>query len=272
MGSLVAAMASYADALAQNGRWLLRIEDIDAARCSIESERMIRAQLDAYGFISDGEVLRQSQRTATYQQALAQLIARGRIYTCRCTRKALESAPKNNDGETIYPGTCRNANIPVDTPHTSLRVRVESAPAVSFVDRAFGEITQTLADDIGDFVVRRSDGVHAYQLAVVVDDAEQGVTHVVRGADLLGNTARQIFLQQLLRVATPRYRHVPIVRSQDGEKLSKQTRAEHISTDPRQVLPTLLIAWRHLKPNAPIEAHNVGEFWGKATANWRVGG
>jgi glutamyl-Q tRNA(Asp) synthetase len=265
LGSLVAAMASYVDALAHNGRWLLRIEDVDAARCSSQSERIIRAQLEAYGFVSEGDVLRQSERTAKYDLALSRLIATGRVYACRCTRKTLESAPKNSDGETIYPGTCRSANIPLDEAHTALRVNVDSVPPITFVDRTFGEVTQTLADDIGDFVIRRSDGVYAYQLAVVVDDAEQGVTHVVRGADLLGNTARQILLQQLLGVAAPSYQHVPIVRNETGEKLSKQTRAEPISVDPSDVLTTLQAAWRHLCPDAPIDARNVNEFWRKAT-------
>ncbi len=272
VGSLVAAMASYVDALAHNGRWLLRIEDVDAARCSLESERIIRAQLDAYGFAQQGEVLRQSERALTYDRALRTLIEGGHIYACRCTRKTLESAPKNSDGETIYPGTCRHANIALNAPHTALRLNTASAPPITFVDREFGEATQQLATEIGDFVVRRSDGVYAYQLAVVVDDAEQGVTHVVRGADLLGNTARQVFLQQALDVATPRYLHVPIVRNHSGEKLSKQTRAAPISVEPHDVLPTLHIAWRHLKPDAVIDARSIGEFWQRATELWLSGG
>jgi glutamyl-Q tRNA(Asp) synthetase len=270
LGSLVAAMASYVDARAQGGRWLLRIEDVDQPRCSIEAERIICEQLDAYGFKSDGEVIRQSERTARYENVMERLVRAKQAYACRCTRKVLEGAPRNREGETIYPGTCRTANVAMSETHTSIRCDVTAHMPVAFADRAFGLIEQNVLRDVGDFVIRRADGWYAYQLAVVVDDAEQGVTQVVRGADLLYNTPRQILLQQLLGYKTPTYLHVPIVTTDQGEKLSKQTLAPAISTAAHDVLATLHRAWQLLR-QAPIDnAATVPMFWQIAAQNWRV--
>ncbi len=265
-GSLVAAMASYADARAAGGRWLLRIEDVDQPRCSAEAEARIHAQLAAYGFEHDGEVVRQSERTALYASALQTLISTGKVFVCQCTRAQLARAPRNAEHEIIYPGTCRELGLH-DGPARAVRLRVDvNNTHVSFTDRCHGVREQNVAREVGDFVLRRADGLFAYQLAVVVDDALQGITDVVRGADLLGNTARQIVLQRRLHYATPSYLHVPLVRNANGEKLSKQTRATAI--DERLALPTLLQAWQFLRQDNLGDVRTVAEFWTRAFVAW----
>jgi len=265
-GSLVAAMASYADARAAGGRWLLRIEDVDQPRCSSEAETRIRAQLAAYGFEHDGEVVRQSDRTALYSGALRTLTHSGDVFVCQCTRAQLSVAARNAEHETIYPGTCRELHL-ADGATRAVRLRIaDDAPEISFVDRCYGLTSQNVERDVGDFVLRRADGLFAYQLAVVVDDALQGVTDVVRGADLLGNTARQIVLQQRLGYPTPRYLHVPIVRNANGEKLSKQTRAAAIDED--RALPTLVEAWQFLKQDDLGKVRTIADFWARAVSTW----
>ena len=267
-GSLVAAMASYADARAQNGRWLIRIEDVDTTRCSAAAERCILAQLAAYGFAHDGTIQRQSERAGLYAQALERLREQHLLFACACTRRQLETAPRNPDGEAIYPGTCRTRSLAESG--NALRVRVPAAGADEFVfvDRAMGTVAQRLSDDLGDFVLRRADGIYSYQLAVVADDESQGVTQVVRGADLLGNTARQLFLQRCLGFRTPGYLHVPLARNANGEKLSKQTRATPLAMD--NALDTLREAWAFLRQDPLPVAHSVNEFWSLATANWHA--
>lgn len=262
-------MASYADARAVGGRWLLRIEDVDTPRCSLEAEAQIRAQLAAYGFAHDGEVVRQSERTALYAEALRTLTDARDVFVCQCTRAQLASAARNAEHEIIYPGTCRELHL-LDAGACAVRLRVSNTPAeISFVDRCCGVTQQNVAHDVGDFVLRRADGLFAYQLAVVVDDALQGVTDVVRGADLLGNTARQIAVQRRLGFATPRYLHVPIARNENGEKLSKQTRAPAIAES--GALPTLVEAWRFLQQADLGTARTVSEFWSRAFQAWDVG-
>jgi glutamyl-Q tRNA(Asp) synthetase len=225
-GSLITAVASWLDARAAGGEWLVRIEDVDAPRCRVEHETQILRALEAHGLHWDGAVARQSDalRQARYAECLERLTALGRLYPCGCSRKEIaDSAVAARDhGETVYPGTCRNGLR--GRPARAWRVRVDERE-VCWVDRLFGGICRDLATDCGDFVVRRADGLYAYQLAVVVDDAGQGVTDVVRGADLLDSTPRQLWLQQLLGYATPRYLHVPVAMDGAGEKLSKQTRA-----------------------------------------------
>ena len=264
-GSLVAALASCCDARAAGGRWLIRIDDVDEPRAVPGAEREILATLGRYGFAADGPVVRQSERRAHYARALDALDARGLVYPCACSRRELESAPLSSAGERVYPGTCRNG-IPADRasrPQRSIRLRVDEA-VVEFVDRLQGAQRQDLAREVGDFVVRRADGLAAYQLAVVVDDAAQRVTHVVRGADLLASTPRQIHLQRVLGVATPSYLHVPIAVDAAGEKLSKQTRAPALPDDP---LPVLVAAWRFLEQPA-IAPATLAEFWSLASAAW----
>jgi len=268
-GSLVAALASYCDARAVGGEWLLRIEDVDAPRARAGAEGQILAALDRYGFAWDGGIVRQADRIPRYEEALARLRAAGHAYACACTRRELEVAPLGIAGERVYPGTCRDG-IPVSRGgrrQRAWRVRVADA-VVDCNDRLQGTQRQDLAHDVGDFVVKRADGLFAYQLAVVVDDAEQGITDVVRGADLLSSTPRQVLLQMLLGLPTPSYLHVPVAINAAGEKLSKQTRAAALPDSP---LPTLLAAWRFLGQEPPADTPaDVGEFWRWAHASWKV--
>jgi glutamyl-Q tRNA(Asp) synthetase len=264
-GSLVAALASYCDARAAGGEWLLRIEDVDTPRSRSPIGAAILATLRAYGFAWDGEVARQSERTDLYQAALAALIARGQVFECACTRKDLEGAPQSLAGERIYPGTCRSG-IASGRRGRAWRLRVTDEP-IGFRDRLQGWQEQSLLRDSGEFIVKRADGVFAYQLAVVVDDAAQGVTHIVRGADLLASTPRQIWLQQQLGLPTPSYLHHPVAIDLRGAKLSKQTGAPPL--DPAEPLPALLRAWEFLAQSPPAAAPtSVAEFWRWAHLAW----
>lgn len=224
-GSLVAALASWLDARAAGGRWLLRIEDIDAPRTQAGAADSILRTLDRLGLHWDGGVVRQSARQEYYRNAVERLTRAGHTYPCGCSRKEIADSGLGlaPDGALVYPGTCRHGIAPGKVPR-ALRVRTAPEP-IAFADRIQGRIEQSLERQIGDFVVWRADGQYAYQLAVVVDDAEQGVTDIVRGADLLDSTARQIYLQRLLGYPTPRYAHVPVAVDPRGEKLSKQTGA-----------------------------------------------
>jgi glutamyl-Q tRNA(Asp) synthetase len=268
-GSLIAALASYCDARARGGTWLVRIEDVDSPRARPGAERLILDTLERYGFAWEGEVVRQSARTAFYDAALLRLRQGGDVYECACTRRDLEAAPVGAGGERIYPGTCREGIPGNRAPrrHHAWRLRVADAH-VEWRDRLLGAQTQDLAREVGDFVVRRADGLPSYQLAVVVDDALQGVTDVVRGADLIASTSRQRFLQQRLGYPTPSYLHVPIAIDANGEKLSKQTRAAPL---PAQPLPALVAAWRFLSQSLPAGSGtpaSVDEFWDWAIRAW----
>jgi glutamyl-Q tRNA(Asp) synthetase len=268
-GSLVAALASYCDARARGGEWLVRIEDVDEPRSRPDAERAILSTLARFGFAWDGPVVRQSQRTASYEDTLATLRADGLAYPCACTRRELEIAPIGRGGERVYPGTCRNG-VPdalAARPARAWRVRVDDA-VIAYVDRLQGPQRQALATDVGDFVVRRADGLFAYQLAVVVDDAAQGITDVVRGADLLASTPRQILLQRVLGLPHPTYLHVAVAVDAHGEKLSKQTRAPALGDDP---VPALVAAWRFLdQPELPRTPRDASEFWQHATSRWNA--
>ncbi|HEV7574671.1 MAG TPA: tRNA glutamyl-Q(34) synthetase GluQRS [Caldimonas sp.] len=239
-GSLVAALASWLDARAHGGRWLLRIEDLDTPRNVVGAAEAILAQLDRFGLRSDAAVVFQSQRLALYRAALQRLQARGRAYPCACSRRDLAlaaAAPTGAGdarGEAIYPGTCRGGLHGKPARSMRLRVAAEGGSGeakIAWTDRRLDPQNEDVARAVGDFVLERADGVFAYQLAVVVDDAAQGVTDVVRGEDLVDSTARQILLQRLLDLPTPRYLHTPLVRSADGAKLSKQTGATPLALD-----------------------------------------
>ncbi len=222
-GSLVAATASWLDARAVEGEWLVRIEDVDETRSVPGSPEAILRQLEAFGLEWQGEVVWQSRRKALYEAALEELRASGLVYRCRCSRREVaDSALRGIEGA-IYPGTCRALGVSGATPGAD-RMLVASG-AVEFVDRVQGRIAQDVPLAIGDFVLKRRDALHAYQLAVVVDDYDQRITDVVRGADLLQSTPRQILLQRALGYATPRYLHFPVATNERGEKLSKQTLA-----------------------------------------------
>ncbi|HWR78432.1 MAG TPA: tRNA glutamyl-Q(34) synthetase GluQRS [Thiobacillus sp.] len=267
-GSLAAAVASWLDARAADGRWLLRMEDLDYPRCEPGAADAILHQLDAYGLHWDGAVLYQTQRDDAYAEALATLQAIGALYPCACTRSQLAQAPRNHEGEIVYPGTCRNG-LPAGAVARAWRVRV---PDVSphFHDRIHGDLQQNLAHEVGDFIVRRADGLFAYQLAVVVDDAFQGITHVVRGADLLWNTPRQIYLQSLLGLPTPSYAHVPLITNAAGQKLSKQTLAPALPETGRgAVLARALAALGH-PPPVELAGTEPAELLAWASAHWHI--
>jgi glutamyl-Q tRNA(Asp) synthetase len=222
-GSLIAALASWLDARAVGGRWLLRMEDLDRARERGGAAHTILRQLESAGLEWDGDVVHQSARAALYAPALERLQRAGLTYPCGCTRREMADSALAIDGARIYPGTCRTGLAPGRAAR-ALRLRTPQEP-IRFSDRLQGEIAQSVAREVGDFVLRRADAAYAYQLAVVVDDADQGITDVVRGADLLDSTPRQILLQRLLGLPTPRYLHVPVAVNAAGEKLSKQTGA-----------------------------------------------
>jgi len=229
-GSLVAALASWLDARAAGGRWLVRIEDLDRPRVQPGAADEILRTLERLGLCWDGEVIFQSQRGTLYEQALSRLRD---TYLCGCSRREIADSAMSlaADGAQIYPGTCR-AGLSVGRSARALRIRVEGS--ITLRDRVQGELTQDLGREVGDFVLRRADGQFAYQLAVVVDDADQNVSDVVRGADLLDSTPRQIYLQRLLGLATPRYLHVPVATDARGDKLSKHAGARPIDREDLQ--------------------------------------
>mgnify|MGYP000676842357 FL=1 len=248
-GSLLAALASWLDARAHGGQWLVRIEDVDTPRCVPGADQAILQQLATCGMVSDGPVVWQSLRSDIYQRALDTLVARGWAYPCGCSRKDIETAVEAAQAQSVarhqaavYPGTCRAGLNGKPARAWRLNVRaVQSALGLPLVtqwqDRRLGAQQQNVSEAVGDFVLRRADGLWAYQLAVVVDDAAQGITHVVRGEDLADNTARQIVLQQALGLPTPQYLHTPLVMGENGEKLSKQNGA--MALDLQQPLQAL---------------------------------
>ena len=243
-GSLVAALASWLDARAHDGTWIVRIEDVDTPRCVPDADAFILQQLAACGMVSDEPVAWQSQRSDLYQAALDTLIQHHQAYPCGCSRKDIEQALASRGLHTerhhspVYPGTCRPERGGLrGKPARAWRFALPSASQVAWVDQKLGNLQQDVATEVGDFVLRRADELWAYQLAVVVDDAEQGITHVVRGQDLVDNTPRQILLQQALSLPTPVYLHTPLVLGSNGEKLSKQNGATALDTaDPAGLL------------------------------------
>ncbi|WP_437884641.1 tRNA glutamyl-Q(34) synthetase GluQRS [Pseudomonas sp. LRF_L74] len=244
-GSLVAALASYLDARHVGGRWLLRMEDLDPPREVPGAQDAILNTLETYGFEWDGPIERQSDRLEVYAGVLQRLFDQGLVYACTCSRKQLEGY------HGVYPGFCRLAGYSQDD--TALRIRVPQLE-YRFIDRVQGEFSQHLGREVGDFVVRRRDGLYAYQLAVVLDDAWQGVTHIVRGADLLDSTPRQTYLQELLGFSLPRYLHVPLIIQPDGHKLGKSYRSPPLPMD--LVSPLLTRALRALGQCPPSELNN----------------
>jgi glutamyl-Q tRNA(Asp) synthetase len=256
-GSLVAALASWLDARAARGTWLLRIEDLDTPRTHPGAADLILRCLERLGLAWDGPVLYQSLGAARYEAALQRL--QRHTYWCGCTRREIADSSLGlaSDGAQIYPGTCRNG-LPEGKPPRALRIRTGN-DSISFQDRVQGAQHQSLQREVGDFVVYRADGQFAYQLAVVVDDMEQGITDVVRGADLLDSTARQIHLQRLLGYATPRYLHVPIAVNAAGEKLSKQTGAQPIDPARREEAIRLALRFLGQRPTPDLD---------EAVANW----
>jgi glutamyl-Q tRNA(Asp) synthetase len=262
-GSLVAAVASWLDARASGGRWSVRIEDVDTPRSVPGAADAILRTLEACGLEWDGEVVRQSDRTGRYEEALERLRGAGLVYRCRCTRREIaDSALRGVEGA-VYPGTCRALAIG-EAIACAERFRVAPG-AVEFVDRVQGRIVQDVARDVGDFVLKRRDGLLAYQLAVVVDDADLGITDVVRGADLLASTPRQILLQRALGFPTPRYLHFPVATDARGEKLSKQNLAPAL--DERSA-PTRIAAAISFLGQAPLEGESPRAILDEAARRW----
>ena len=283
-GSLVAALGSWLDARKNGGKWLLRIEDLDTPRCIPEATQQIQSQLLACGLSWDEEIVYQSQRQEAYQRALERLNGLKCLYSCTCSRQTIANAlaslgietPRNQ--EIVYPGTCRPASL-ISNPAEALkdlgkawRIALPLDSHIKFEDLALGHQSQHLNTEVGDFVLRRSDGLFTYQLAVVVDDAEQGITHIVRGEDLLSNTARQIYLQKILGYQRPEYLHLPLVLDEHGEKLSKQTLATQINTqDEKHSQMELRKAAKHLGLRNLPDGENVtiAEWLLAATHAWK---
>jgi glutamyl-Q tRNA(Asp) synthetase len=280
-GSLASALGSWLDARANQGTWLVRIEDLDVPRCITGMDQHILAQLQACGLFWDEEVIWQSHRLQAYESALETLYSLQKIYPCTCSRQQITSALsaqgklRARNQEQVYPGTCRHGHVwQAQLPGNSAlawRLALKPDQRICFADAEFGLQEQNLNKDVGDFVLRRADGIVAYQLAVVVDDAQQGITHIVRGADLLSNTARQIYLQGVLGYPMPQYRHLPLVLDPHGEKLSKQTQATQINTaNDVAVLQALQVAALHLGLNAigSGEGQTIAEWLLQATYAW----
>lgn len=262
-GTLIAAVGSYLQAKKNQGEWLMRMEDVDTTRKVDGADTDILQSLEAFGFEWDGEIIYQSRQTDYYAQALEQLISESMVFPCTCSRKKL--AETNSD---IYPGFCRSAHLPVKSEH-ALRVLADNIN-IEFDDAVMGKQRQNIEQQCGDFVIRRRDNLFAYQLAVVVDDALQNVTEVVRGADLLDSTARQIYLQQRLHYPTPDYCHLPLAVDASGYKISKSAGAAKVSLKNREI--SLIAALNFLGQQAPAELvkSNLDDIWMWAIANWNI--
>ncbi|EGL53240.1 glutamyl- and glutaminyl-tRNA synthetase [Methylophaga aminisulfidivorans MP] len=269
-GSLVTAVASYLEAKTQSGKWLLRMEDLDKPREMPGAADEILRTLESYGFEWDGEVVYQSQRSDLYQSYLDQLIDKQRVYPCNCSRREIADIAHAGIEGPIYPGSCRHG-LSSHRQQIAWRLRVDSDRLV-FSDRVYGNFQHHLKNDFGDFILKRADGLFAYQLAVVVDDAEQGITHVVRGADLLNSTSRQIYLQQQLGVSTPSYTHIPLVKNAQGEKLSKQTAAPAIKDKEAAAQLINALCFLGLDVTALSSAMPVSTLWQWALPHWQLSG
>lgn len=267
-GSLVSALASFLDARAHRGTWLIRIEDIDGPRTVPGAAEDIMDTLGKFGMRSDEQPVWQSQREAKYQQAFEQLLNARFVFPCGCTRREIADSLAHSHARhatLAYPGTCRDGLHGKQPRAWRMRVPDGDAAILTFEDRWQGTQTQDLANEVGDFVLKRADGEWAYQLAVVVDDAEARITHIVRGADLLDSTARQIYLQRCMGVPTPVYLHVPVVTNEQGEKLSKQTGATAL--DSGAPLAALTQAAKHLGFD-PAPVASLETFFSDVTAQW----
>ena len=274
LGSLATALGSWLDARAHGGKWLIRIEDVDTLRTIPGADRIILQQLQACGLEWDEEVVWQSQRIPFYQEALNRLIEKEQVYACQCSRKQIEEVLQQQgivlrpNEELVYPGTCRGQGLALE--HHAIRIALPTACHIEFIDQHLGPQSQDLTHEVGDFVLRRADGLFTYQLAVVVDDDKQGITHVVRGADLLSNTARQIYLQRCLGYSTPNYLHLPLVTNPEGEKLSKQTKANPIDfSHPDAIRESLRIAATHLGLSENEGGSNTSQWLSEKVNEWQ---
>ncbi|MDU4437652.1 tRNA glutamyl-Q(34) synthetase GluQRS [Morococcus cerebrosus] len=267
IGSLLTALASYADARANRGKWLVRMEDLDPPREMPGAATHILHTLEAFGFEWDGEVVWQSRRHSLYRDALGRLKEKGLLYPCYCSRKDWQVAAAQGADGFVYNGRCRR---PEDRPHTdkppAWRIRVNDE-TIGFDDGIVGHYAQNLARDIGDFVLLRADGFWAYQLAVVADDADQGITHIVRGQDLLVSTPRQIYLQRSLGFATPHYAHLPLLVNKHGQKWSKQTLAPALDENHKEQLLRQVLQYLNLPPAPEVSRPQALLSW--AIEHWQ---
>ena len=285
-GSLIAAVASYCDAKANQGQWLLRMEDLDKPREMTGAASDILRTLEAFGFEWDGDIIYQSQRSDIYQHYLQYLKRNGLVYACTCSRKEIaDSSVLSGVDGAIYPRTCFNKTFNLNTRENdaaasqmdtaSWRMYVDDVCVIAFKDAIQGNISQQLSQQVGDFILKRKDGFFAYQLAVVVDDFEQGVTHMVRGADLLDSTPRQIYLQQHLGFKTDdfnqiNYAHVPVAVNAQGEKLSKQTLAQAVDMTRANIELFKALSFLGQHPPLAIKNATLNEVWRWAMANWQL--
>ncbi|WP_034619143.1 tRNA glutamyl-Q(34) synthetase GluQRS [Chitinibacter tainanensis] len=269
MGSLMAAVASFLEARTRGGRWLLRIEDLDPPREMSGAAETFPREMLRFGMQWDGEVIKQSQRHDRYQQVLDELLASQLAYRCSCSRKLLQADGQLGIDGFRYVGRCRDLLVPIDVQH-AIRVKVPDE-VTSVQDAVQGLIAHNLWRELGDFTVLRADGFWAYQLAVVVDDADCGVTHIVRGADLLDSTTRQCYLQQILGFSTPAYLHIPVITNSSGEKLSKQTLAPALLAENEvlQLWQALYLLWQ--EPPEYLRKVSLPELWAWAFAHWHAG-
>lgn len=288
-GSIVAALGSWLDARAAGGQWLLRIEDVDTPRCSLQAAHEILRQLEALQLHADGPVLWQSQRSPHYESALQQLLQSDAAYPCACSRREIEEQLEaagrtiERHAQPVYPGTCRHSlrgraprsvrfRVPEGADAASVPLGASPGCRVNWVDRRLGAQSQNVSREVGDFVLQRADGLWAYQLAVVVDDAAQGVSEVVRGEDLADNTARQILLQRALGLPTPRYLHLPLVLGNDGSKLSKQNGAIPVRTDaPVEVLQRAASVLGLVHAASLPAGRSLGDWLQQAVSEWKAG-
>ncbi|HEY9051032.1 MAG TPA: tRNA glutamyl-Q(34) synthetase GluQRS [Gammaproteobacteria bacterium] len=267
-GSLIAAIASYLEARRHNGHWLVRMEDVDELRNVAGAADDILFTLEAYGFEWDGDILYQTRRKDAYQAAMEQLAEQDLIYRCTCSRRDLQDVAEPGVHGLIYPGICANSHHPEHVEH-AVRLRTQDQ-AIDFTDAIMGSYGHNPKQDVGDFIIRRRDGLFAYQLAVVVDDAYQNITHVVRGTDLLDSTPRQIYLQQCLQFATPHYAHLPLAVNAKGDKLSKQTQAPAIEKSKAATMLVKALRFLGQEPEAGLEHASLDTLWEWATSHWNM--
>lgn len=268
-GSLVAALASYLDAKANHGKWMLRMEDLDKPREVTGAADQILHTLTSFGFEWDGAIIYQSQQIDHYEAVLTDLKKQGYIYPCTCSRKAIAEVATNKGIEGfLYPKTCLKK--PVIAEKTAAWRIHASDCVIGFEDAVQGHTQHALMHDIGDFILKRADGIFAYQLAVVIDDAISNITHIVRGADLLDSTTRQIYLQQLLQYQTPNYMHIPLATNIDGQKLSKQTLADALDTQQASQYLWLAANFLNQDPPTTLKNESLNMFWQWAISNWQA--
>ncbi len=262
-GTLIAAVGSYLQTKKNRGEWLIRMEDVDTTRTVKGSDVEILTTLEAFGFEWDGDIIYQSEQTDHYQHALEQLIDQSLVFPCVCSRKQLAKT-----GSDIYPGTCRERKLPEKKEH-ALRLTAKDI-TIEFNDIVMGKQSQNMEQQCGDFVIKRRDGLFAYQLAVAVDDALQNITEIVRGSDLLDSTPRQIYLQQLLAYPTPAYCHLPLAVDSDGNKISKSEGATKVDIKNREKLVCSVLEFLGQNPPADLSDSGINDIWSWALEHWDV--